>query len=150
MTNLSTLKNTSRPYKRTRLLGRGPGSGSGKTCGRGHKGAGSRAGYKRRWGYEGGQMRLHMKLPTKGFSNARFRRAFETVNLSQIEFFFVDGETVNMASLQDCGLISRRAPGVKILGEGAITKKVKIEVHALTSGAREKLQQANIPFTLAG
>lgn len=148
MITLSSLKNTTRPHKRAKLLGRGPGSGKGKTCGRGHKGAGSRAGYKRRWGYEGGQMRLHMKLPERGFSNVRFRKELETVNLFQIQSVFSDGEKVNIETLRQHGLISGRVIGVKILGEGNLSKKVSIEADMISAGAREKLQQAKISVTL--
>lgn len=146
--DLSSLINSSRPSKRTKLLGRGPGSGSGKTCGRGHKGAGSRAGSKRRWGYEGGQMRLHMKLPQRGFSNVRFSTDFDTVNLYQIEQHFKDGEVVNSTTLKLHGLISNAAKGVKILGEGQLTKKVTIEVDRATAGTREKLQHSKTTLTL--
>lgn len=144
--NLSTLKNTSRPAKRTKLLGRGPGSGSGKTCGRGQKGAGARAGSKRRWGYEGGQMRLFMKLPTRGFSNARFQKLHpvDSVNLYQIEMHFSDGETVSIETLKFKGLIDRRAKDVKLLGEGKLSKKVKIELDKLTASAKEKLEKSGI------
>src|ERR1700704_6474605 len=106
MISLSSLTNTSRPYKRRRRVGRGPGCGLGKTCGRGEKGAGSRSGYKRRYGYEGGQFRTFMKLPIRGFSNARFRRAYDTVNLGQIQNAFQDGEVVNVQTLADRGFLS--------------------------------------------
>jgi large subunit ribosomal protein L15 len=146
MIKLSNLKNESRGRKQVQRVGRGIGSNRGKTCSRGQKGAGARAGYKRRWGYEGGQMRLHMKTPTRGFSNAPFRREYEAVNLGQIDKFFKDGEVVSAETLKDRGLIRGNADGVKILGEGNLTKKVTFEVTAISSGAREKLQQAKIPF----
>jgi len=85
MISLSQLSNTSRPKQKCRRVGRGPGSGLGKTCGRGEKGAGARAGYKRRLGYEGGQFRTFMKIPQRGFNNARFRKAYDTINLGQID-----------------------------------------------------------------
>jgi large subunit ribosomal protein L15 len=143
---LSNLKNASRGRKQVQRVGRGIGSNRGKTCSRGQKGAGARAGYKRRWGYEGGQMRLHMKLPTRGFSNAPFRKELHVVNLIQIERVFKDGEVVNEETLKKYGLISGRTHGIKVLGEGTLTKKVKFEVNAISSGAREKLQQARIQF----
>lgn len=146
MTKLSSLKNTTRPYKRKRLLGRGPGSGSGKTSGRGEKGAGSRSGYRRRLGYEGGQMRLHMKLPKRGFSNVRFKKRIVPINLFHIEQFFSDGDVVNAESLRNCGLIGRKDDGFKVLSEGKLTKKVTIEADHISAGAREKLQKANITF----
>ena len=78
---LNSLKNSSRKKKPYKRCGRGPGSKIGKTCGRGEKGAGARAGYKRRLGYEGGQMRMHMKMPERGFNNIRFNKKPETVNI---------------------------------------------------------------------
>lgn len=148
MITLDTLKNTSRPFKRRKTVGRGTGSGLGKTCGRGEKGAGARSGYKRRLGYEGGQFRTFMKLPIRGFSNARFRRAFDVVNLGQINDAYEDGEIVNAQTLADRGFLSGCTYGIKILGKGELHKKVTIEVAALSESAREKLQQASIPFTL--
>ena len=96
MFSLSNLKNSTRKKIAPKRVGRGLGSGLGKTCGRGEKGAGSRSGYKRRYGYEGGQFRTFMKMPERGFSNARFRRAYDSINLGQIENMFNDGETVNL------------------------------------------------------
>ena len=80
---LHTLQNTTRPYKRRKLLGRGMGSGRGKTCCRGHKGAGSRSGWKSRERYEGGQLPLYRKVPARGFSNARFSRRLDAINLGK-------------------------------------------------------------------
>src|ERR1700691_964619 len=106
MISLNTLKNTSRPAKNRKRVGRGIGSKSGKTCGRGEKGAGARAGYKRRLGKEGGNMPLFMKLPIRGSSNVRFRREYHTVNLDQLNHVFEDGETVNLEALKERGFIS--------------------------------------------
>lgn len=147
MTSLEKLKDTSRSRRAIKRVGRGPGSKRGKTCGRGEKGAGSRSGYKRRWGYEGGQMRLHMKLPKRGFSNVRFSKKFDSINLLQIEALYKDGEVVNAETLYKHGLISSRAHGVKILGEGELKKKVTIEVDSISASAREKLNHAKIQFT---
>lgn len=147
MTALHQLQNVSRPRKARKVVGRGPGCRKGKTCGRGHKGASARAGYKRRWGYEGGQMRLFMKLPERGFSNVRFQKRFDIVNLKQIEDWYQDGETVNQETLEKHGLIRNRANGVKILGNGEITKKVTIDVDAISKSAREKLEKAEIVIT---
>lgn len=147
MNDLSALKNTRHQTGRKRV-GRGIGSGVGKTCGRGHKGDKSRSGYKRRHGYEGGQLRLHLKLPQRGFSNVRFRKEFETVNLYEIEKVYEDGETVNLETLVKKGLIRGQHNRVKILGVGELTKNVSLEVQAISSGAREKLQKAKISFTL--
>lgn len=146
MTSLSALKDSSR-YRKMRIrVGRGPGSGKGKTCGRGEKGAGSRSGYTRRDGYEGGQFRMFMKLPIRGFSNARFRKELEEVNLAQIEQLFEEGELVNVETLRERGYLKGKVAGIKILGKGQLKKKVTIEADAITSGARDKLEQAKISF----
>lgn len=147
---LHSLTNTTRAYKRRKRVGRGIGSGVGKTCGRGEKGAGARSGYKRRYGYEGGQFRTFMKMPIRGFSNERFRKALHTVNLRDIETFFEDGETVNIETLAERGFIRGRTYGVKLLGNGELTKKVTIEVDAISDGAREKLENAKIAFKIVG
>jgi len=147
MLKLNELKNTSKIRKPRKRIGRGIGSGTGKTSGRGTKGAGSRAGWKQRLGYEGGQMRFFMKLPERGFSNVRFQEKFETVNLGQIEAMFIDGDIVNHQTLKDRGFISSNKK-IKILGKGELSKKVKIEAHAISAGARDKLQKAKISFTL--
>lgn len=146
MITLGSLKDISRDRKARIRVGRGPGSGKGKTCGRGEKGAGSRSGYKRRYGYEGGQFRMFMKLPIRGFSNARFAKEFDTVNLDQIERMFEDGEVVNRDVLIERGFLRGKGHGLKILGKGEIKKKVTIEADAISAGAREKLQQAKIAF----
>ncbi len=145
---LSILKNSDRPYKRRKRVGRGPGSGLGKTCGRGEKGAGSRAGYKRRAGYEGGQFRTFMKIPIRGFNNARFRKAYDVVNLGQINAVFNDGDLVNAQTLAERGFFSGMTYGVKVLAKGELSKKVTLEVAALSDAAIAKLQKAEIPFTL--
>lgn len=148
MKSLATLNNVTRQFKQVKRVGRGPGSGKGKTCGRGEKGAGSRSGYKRRWGYEGGQFRMFMKLPIRGFNNAQFRIQYDTVNLHQIEAMYEDGEHVNEQTLAEKGYISGRTNGIKILGDGELTKKVKIHATAISKSAREKLQKAQIHFTI--
>lgn len=148
MISLSTLKNTSRPKQKCRRVGRGPGSGLGKTCGRGEKGAGARSGYKRRLGYEGGQFRTFMKMPERGFNNARFRRALDIVNLHQIEAMYEDGEVVDLNSLADRGFLSGPSHGLKILGDGELTKKVTIHALAFSDSARTKLSQSKIDFKL--
>jgi len=150
MFKLNNLKDTTKKKKNRRRVGRGTGSGAGKTCGRGEKGAGSRSGYKRRLGYEGGQFRLFMKLPIRGFSNARFRKPLDSINLDQIEKLYSDGETVNEQTLRDHGFISGPTNGIKVLGNGELTKKVTIEVDAISTGARDKLQKAKIPFKIRG
>jgi large subunit ribosomal protein L15 len=147
MLTLNTLKNSSREHKNNKRVGRGLGSKLGKTCGRGQKGAGARAGYKRRWGYEGGQMRMHMKIPIRGFSNVRFAKKLDAVNLMQIENLYSDGEVVNAETLGKHGFISGKTHGIKVLGEGQLTKKVTFDVDALSQSAREKLSHAKVHFS---
>ncbi|MBA3815033.1 MAG: 50S ribosomal protein L15 [Parachlamydiaceae bacterium] len=148
MLSLGALKNTSRPKKSIKRVGRGLGSGLGKTSGRGEKGAGSRSGYKRRLGYEGGQFRTFMKMPIRGFNNARFRDEYKGINLGQIDAAFEDGEIVNMETLADRGIIKGRNVKVKILGGGELTKKVTIDISTISESAKEKLQNAKIPFNV--
>lgn len=148
MITLGTLKNSTRPFKKVKRVGRGIGSGVGKTCGRGEKGAGARSGYKRRYTYEGGQFRMFMKLPIRGFNNARFSKKMDSINLGQIETMFSDGDVVNVETLTERGFLNRQTHGIKILGQGTITKKVTIEAGAISDGAKEKLQKAKIAFKI--
>lgn len=148
MITLDKLKNTTRPSQSRKRVGRGMGSKLGKTCGRGEKGAGSRAGYKRRLGKEGGNMPLYMKLPIRGFSNARFRREYHVINLEQLNDVFEDGDTVSLETLRQHGFVSGPSHGVKLLGAGELTKKVIIRVQALSDSVREKLTQAKIDFEI--
>ncbi len=145
-TRLESLKNTTRPAKRRKLLGRGPGSKRGKTSGRGEKGEGSRSGYKRRMGYIGGGVPIHKSAPTRGFSNARFARRLDVVNLDQIDKMYADGETVSLETLRGKGFISGSSYGVKVLGNGELTKKVTFQVEAVSKGATIKIQEAGIPI----
>jgi large subunit ribosomal protein L15 len=147
MRTLGSLTNEDRSHRQGKRVGRGPGSGKGKTCGRGEKGAGARSGYKRRWGYEGGQFRMFMKLPIRGFNNARFRKELHTVNLGQIDSLYEDNEIVNLETLRQKGFISGRSHGLKILANGELTKNVTIQAHQFSQKATEKLQQAKIECT---
>lgn len=150
MFTLGSLKNTTRPRKNVKRVGRGLGSGLGKTCGRGEKGAGARSGYKRRHTYEGGQFRMFMKMPIRGFNNARFRTEYEAINLGQINKMFEDGDVVSVETLTERGFIKGRNVLVKILGTGELTKKVKIEADAFSKSAEEKLNKAKITFRVSG
>lgn len=150
MMNLNSLKNTTRPYKARKRVGRGLGSKLGKTCGRGEKGAGARAGSKRRWGKEGGNMPLFMKTPIRGFSNARFRVTYNVVNLDQLEAVFEEGEVVNEETLRARGFISGQSKKIKLLGKGELKKALQIQLDAISDGAREKLAQAKISFNPKG
>ena len=148
MVSLSTLKNSHRKQKDGKRVGRGIGSNRGVTCGRGTKGQGARSGAKRRHTYEGGQFRLFMKLPTRGFTRGRFLKRLDSINLRQIEGLYSDGEVVNMTTLRAHGFISGRSYGIKVLGEGELTKKVKLEVTAVSDGARAKLEAAKVEYTI--
>lgn len=141
---LESLKNTSRPKKRRKLLGRGVGCKKGKTCGRGHKGYGARSGSKRRLGKEGGGVPLHRKVPTRGFSNARFACRLDVINLDQIEVLFNDGDVVSLETLRSKGFIKGVSNGVKVLGDGDLTKKVLFQVEGISSGAKEKIKKIGI------
>src|SRR5579862_9547245 len=107
MMDLSNLSNTHRPKKKVQRVGRGVGSKRGKTCGRGNKGDKARRGYLNRFGQEGGQIPLYKKIPTRGFSNARFRIESYAINLGQIDRYFQDGEIVNLKTLQERRLVPR-------------------------------------------
>jgi large subunit ribosomal protein L15 len=147
MTMLSQLRNSSRPRKKIQRVGRGIGSKRGKTSCRGSKGDGSRRGYSRRFGYEGGQVPLYRKLPVRGFTRGRFVKASQEITLALIDKYFADEETVNIQTLRQKGLIPRILPGgIKVLAKGCLTKKVKIEAHAFSAGARQKLEEQSIPF----
>lgn len=148
MQSLNSLKDTSRPRKARKRVGRGLGSKCGKTCGRGEKGAGARAGYKRRYGKEGGNMPIYMKMPARGFSNVRFRKALDAINLDEIDTLFKDGDVVSVETLREVGFINGKSHGLKILGNGELKKQLKIKAHAISEGAREKLSQAKIHFEI--
>jgi large subunit ribosomal protein L15 len=119
-------------------VGRGTGSGRGKTCGRGHKGAGSRAGFSTLTLYEGGQMPLFRRLPKRGFSNYQFAKRCEIVNVAQLERFD-DGADVGVEQLSNAGLIDSLKSKVKILGNGELTKKLQVAAHKFSKTAEHKI-----------
>ena len=125
-------------HKRRRRVGRGTGSGYGKTCGRGHKGAGSRAGSVSVTLYEGGQMPLFRRLPKRGFSNYKFATRCEIVNISQLERFEV-GADVGAEQLSNAGLIGSTKSKVKILGKGDLTKKLQVSAQKFSKTAEQKI-----------
>ena len=135
-----------RPRKR---LGRGEGSGLGKTSGRGEKGAGARAGYKSRPNAEGGQMPIHMRMRKlrgphmkKSMPFENFRTQTQPVNVSDLEARFDSGAEINPASLVEKGLATRKGVPVKILGQGELKKKLTVHAHAFSGTAREKIEAA--------
>lgn len=128
--------------KRPRRVGRGTGSGCGKTCGRGHKGAGSRAGWRRRALAEGGQMPLFRRLPKRGFNNANFTTRYNIVNVKDLEERFDSGSHVTPAALMDAGLIRHKRLAVKILGAGDLAKKITVEANKFSKQAADKIKAA--------
>ena len=128
--------------KKRKRVGRGTGSGHGKTSGKGHKGQKARAGKGIRPGFEGGQMPLHRRLPKKGFSNEAFRLKFEVVNVSSLEKAFEDGAVVNEESLREKGIVNRNCDAIKILGNGDLSRKLTVSVGNVSAAAREKIEKA--------
>jgi large subunit ribosomal protein L15 len=128
-------------HRRRKRVGHGDGSGHGKTCGRGHKGYGARAGAKRRFGYEGGQNPLVSRIPKRGFSNAPFRREVQVVNLASLEAF-EDGARVDVAALAAARLIADAAKPVKILGRGDVHKKLTVVADGFSAAAADKIARA--------
>ena len=120
--------------------GRGTGSGNGKTAGMGHKGQNARSGGGVRPGFEGGQLPLYRKLPKRGFKN-RFAVNYAIVNVSALNVF-EDGETVNLDKLMAAGIISKPLDGLKVLGNGEISKKLTVEASVFSATAKEKIEAA--------
>ncbi len=141
--NLAEAKSLGLKYKTRNRVGRGSGSGNGKTCGRGHKGAHSRSGWSSRLGWEGGQMPLFRRLPKRGFNNKNFRRTFTIINIADLAAFDA-GTVVNLALVLERGLASKQKHSdlFKILGNGAIEKSVTVRVDAITKPARAKIEAA--------
>ena len=138
LANLSPQKGAKKDRKR---LGRGPGTGLGKTSGRGHKGYGARAGAKRRFGDEGGQTPVLSRIPKRGFSNALFRKVYQEVNVASLDRFD-DGTRVDAAAMEAARLIEDAAKPVKVLGKGEITKKLTVVADRFSGSASEKIQAA--------
>jgi len=129
-------------YKARKRVGRGRGSGKGKTCGRGHKGAGQRSGRTGRLGFEGGQNPALMRIPQRGFNNANFRRAYQVVNVADLEQLFEPGSRVDLEALAAKGLIRRGGLPVKVLGSGRLTKKLAVAANAFSASAEKKITEA--------
>jgi large subunit ribosomal protein L15 len=122
-------------------VGRGTGSGLGKTSGRGEKGQKSRSGFSRMRGFEGGQMPLHRRLPKRGFTNI-FRKDWAEINLRQLERIFAAGTSVDLATLREARLIRGRVDGVRILATGTITKPLVVSADHFSATARKKIEAA--------
>jgi large subunit ribosomal protein L15 len=146
---LHTLKPARGSRKQRKRIGRGEGSGTGKTAGRGHKGAGARSGNKRRVRFEGGQNPIHMRMrklrgPTmkKSMPFEKFRTRTQPVNLRDLEERFDSGAEVTPDSLRGAGLATRRDVPVKVLGDGELSKALTVHAHRFSKSAREKIEAA--------
>jgi len=126
--------------KDTKRLGRGPGTGWGRTSGRGNKGAGQRSGNKKRAWFEGGQMPLLRRLPKRGFSNYRFRKEFQIVNLSTLELLNVN--KIDATILAENGVVKSAYQPIKILGDGEISKSIEVSANSFSKTAIEKIEKA--------
>jgi large subunit ribosomal protein L15 len=146
---LHSLKPAKGARKQRKRIGRGEGAGTGKTAGRGHKGAGARSGNKRRVRFEGGQNPIHMRMrklrgPTmkKSMPFEKFRTRTQPVNLRDLEERFAEGAEVTPDSLRDAGLATRRDVPVKVLGDGELSKALMVHAHRFSKSAREKIEAA--------
>lgn len=128
-------------YKKRKRIGRGTGSGHGKTSGRGTKGAGSRAGWTQRLGKEGGQNAVYARSPKRGFSNFNFATNYQVVNVAALGVF-EEGARVDVAALFAAGLIQKDSESVKILGNGELAKKLTVVAHKFSASASEKIIKA--------
>ena len=137
--NLSSLKPPAGQTKPRKRVGRGMGSGHGKTSTRGSKGQHAGTGFGQKRGFEGGQMPLHRRLPKRGFTNI-FKKEFAIVNLVQLEK--ADGNNFTVDSLRELGLVKKLGDGLKVLGTGTLTKKITVEAHHFSKSALEKIQKA--------
>lgn len=136
---LHTLKPAEGSKKNRKRVGRGTGSGTGKTSGRGHKGQKSRSGFKRKKGFEGGQMPLHRRLPKRGFHNL-FKKEFQVINV--VDLLRFEPGDVTMETMFTSGLIRNTKAPVKVLGNGTIDKAYTVKAHAFSASAKEKIEAA--------
>jgi len=139
--NLDDVNKGIHKHKKRLRVGRGPGSGRGKTAGRGHKGQGQLAGWAAPSVFEGARMPLIRRIPKRGFHN-RFGREVAAVNVGQLELLFAVGEQVSPEALRTKGVLKGRYDFLKVLGNGTLSKKLKISAHKFSKSALEKIQQA--------
>src|ERR1051326_8890849 len=137
--NLSQLKRPAGQKKNRKRVGRGMGSGHGKTSARGHKGQHAGTGFSQKRSSQGGQMPLHRRLPKRGFTNI-FKKQYAIVNLGRLEK--LDGDTFNVDRLLELGAIRKTGDGLKILGSGQLTRKITVEAHHFSKSALDKIQKA--------
>ena len=138
---LHELKKNEGATFRKKIVGRGPGSGSGKTSGRGQKGQNARSGGGVSPVFEGGQLPLYRRLPKRGFSNHDFKTVYAVINLSDLNVFN-DGDVVTPALLKEKGIVKKQLDGIKILGYGTLNKKLTIEAHKFSKSALEKIKES--------
>ena len=136
---LHELKPNDKAFKERKRVGRGPGSGLGKTSGKGHKGQNARSGGGVRPGFEGGQLPLFRRLPKRGFSNAKFKTEYAVINLSDLNKF-EDGAVVTPELLKEMGLLKKQLAGVKVLGNGNLDKKITVKANNFSKSAVEKIE----------
>ena len=145
--------NSVRPAKgsthKKKRVGRGPGSGMGKTASRGEKGQKSRSGYSRKIGFEGGQMPLHRRLPKRGFTNI-FKKRWLEVSIAALEQHFRANEEVTPELLHERGIIKKAKHDVVVLGNGELSKALRISAHRFTKSAREKIEKAGSAASVIG
>ena len=125
--------------KNRKRIGRGPGSGTGKTAGKGHKGQNARSGGGVRPGFEGGQLPLYRRLSKRGFNNYNFRTVYATVNVSDLEQFD-EGTVVDAELLKKVGLVNKELDGIKVLGNGELTKKLTVKANKFSETAKQKIE----------
>lgn len=139
--DLSAAKALGLKRDRPKRVGRGPGSGNGKTAGRGHKGQKSRSGYSRRLWFEGGTMPLYRRMPRRGFSNFKFSTRYTIVNVQDLEVFD-EGSEVSLEKILEVGLTSPETNLLKVLGNGEINKKLTVTAHKFSESAKKKIEAA--------
>ena len=139
--SLNTLKPAKGSTHKKKRVGRGPGSGLGKTAGRGEKGQKSRSGYSRKIGFEGGQMPLHRRLPKRGFTNI-FKKRWVEISLAALDQHFNADEEITPEVLHDRGLIKKAKHDVVVLGNGEVSKALRVSAHRFTKSARDKIEKA--------
>ena len=140
--NITEITSTAGRHSKRKRVGRGTGSGKGKTCGRGHKGLGQRSGGKTRRLFEGGASPLYMRLPKVGFSNFKFAREYYIVNVGDLDEAFDDGQRVTRETLISARLVANDKYPVKILGDGELQKKLLVEAQKFSSKAAERIEAA--------
>jgi len=139
--NLNDVHRGIHKFKKRKRVGRGPGSGHGKTAGRGHKGQGSRSGFSQHPTFEGGQMPLVRRIPKRGFNN-KWALTVAIVNVSDLEAAFADGDEVTLETLKTKSLAKGKFDVLKVLGDGELTKKLKVSAHRFSKSAQEKIEKA--------